>query len=129
MENMLMNISKMDNDAVEKAIKCFMALGKSGLPEDFWDEDVQLAYNESSGYVFFTNSAYQVAIERDGKLVSWYFTPYEGHEGTLNDLINMVADGIITEVEDIEYIIGICEMLNRDEDSVFLKACAEDEVK
>ena len=45
-----------------------------------------LIYN--SGYVFLTNADYQVAMVDDkGELYSFYSTPYEGIEGSLEDLI------------------------------------------
>ena len=54
-----------------------------GLPDDFYEEDVVPMFNRNSGNVFLTNSDYQVAMLADGKLESWYYTPYSGYEGFL----------------------------------------------
>lgn len=64
----------------------FVAWKKSGLPEDFYNDGVKIAMNKSSGYVFLTNADYQVAMLEDGELVSFYYSPYEGIEGTFEDL-------------------------------------------
>lgn len=58
-----------------------------GLPSDFADEDVTVAMNRNSGYVFLTNSEYQTAIETDGRLESFYSCPECGEEGTWSDSI------------------------------------------
>ena len=58
-------------------------------------------FNTHSGYVFLSNSDYQVAIEEEGKLVSFYTTPYEGREGTLEELLEEYED---MHPEDKEYI-------------------------
>ena len=79
----------------------FIAWEKHGLPEDFYDDEIEIAFNTHSGYVFLTNSDYQVAMEQDGKLVSFYTTPHEGIEGTLEDLLEEYED---MHPEDKEYI-------------------------
>ena len=108
MEN-LMNLSKMPVNAVEDAIAILIAYNNEGLPHDFYDDEVQLAYNEDSGMVFLTNREYEVAVlnEELGELESWYYTPYAGHEGTLNDLLDMFAEGEITDFDDLEYLEGL----------------------
>ena len=58
-----------------------------GLPLDFNDEEVTVQFNTHSGYVFLTNSDYQVALEEEGKLVSFYSCPECGEEGTWEDSI------------------------------------------
>ena len=85
----------------EIAQDIFIAWRNHGLPEDFENEGVEIAFNTHSGYVFLTNSDYQVAIEEDGKLVSFYTTPHEGREGTLEDLLEEYED---MHPEDKEYI-------------------------
>ena len=42
--------------------------------------------NLYSGNVFLTNSEYEVAMMNGDKLESWYFCPYFGHEGFLEDM-------------------------------------------
>lgn len=79
----------------------------SGLPDDFYDDEVRPAFNRSSGYVFLTNSEYDACIEVDGRLEMWYNTPYYGYEGTYEDLMEDVDEG--WDSEDIEYVRDIAE--------------------
>lgn len=93
MENIVTSdLSKFGYRELELAQDILTAWRKHGLPEDFWDDGVQLSFNAYSGYVSLTNSDYQVAIEEDGKLVSFYSTPYEGREGTLEELLEEYED-------------------------------------
>ena len=75
--------------ARERAIlvELLEAWSRDGLPSDFYDENVQPMFNLNSGYVFLTNAEYQTAMMEDGKLVSHYFLPYAGIEGTLSELV------------------------------------------
>ena len=57
-----------------------------GLPVDFWDEGVHIAFNTHSGYVFLTNSDFQAAMMNGDNLESHYFCPYCGHEGFKEDM-------------------------------------------
>lgn len=59
----------------------------NGLPSDFEQDEVVIMMNKNSGNVFLTNSEFQVAMEDGGKLYSFYSTPYNGIEGSLEDLI------------------------------------------
>jgi len=79
----------------------FIAWRNHGLPQDFENDEVELCFNTHSGYVFLSNSDYQVAMEQDGKLVSFYTTPHGGREGTLEDLLEEYED---MHPEDKEYI-------------------------
>lgn len=54
---------------------------KHGLPDDFEGSEVRAMMNKNSGNVFLTNSEYEVAMECDGKLESFYSCPECGHEG------------------------------------------------
>ena len=87
----------------------------NGLPDDFDDSGVRPAFNRNSGYVFLTNDEYQVAIEVDGQLESFYTTPYEGYEGTFDELLEE-ADAS-WNYEDLEYLRDIAE--NRGDDAAF----------
>ena len=76
---------------------------------DFYNDEVVPTLNLNSGYVFLTNSDYQVAmLDRDGKLKSFYYLSYHGYEGFLDDLIQMYDDEEILE-EDFEELADICE--------------------
>lgn len=86
-------------------IKLLTAWESSGLPDDFYDDGVIPAFNRNSGSVFLTNSDYQVAMVADGKLESWYFTPYSGYEGFLDDLVQDYLDNPDGwDEEDVEYL-------------------------
>ncbi len=83
-----------------EAEKLLKAWNKGGLPNDFYDDDVQIMMNQNSGYVFLTNSDYQVAMFNGDKLESFYTTPYEGREGFFEDLKEEYKDMVD---EDKEY--------------------------
>lgn len=63
------------------------AWNANGLPDDFSDDKVRPAFNRNSGHVFLVNDEYQTAMMNDGKLESFYSTPYEGKEGFWSDLM------------------------------------------
>ena len=65
---------------------------KYGLPDGFYNDEVTFAFNKNSGYCFFLNSDYQVAMLNGDKLEEWYSSPYKGHEGFLEDLIDLYND-------------------------------------
>ncbi|HCT85252.1 MAG TPA: hypothetical protein DF296_08645 [Candidatus Margulisbacteria bacterium] len=65
---------------------------EQGLPEDFYDEEVSIMMNIHSGYVFLTNSEYQVAMINGDKLESWYTCPNCGHEGFTEDMEHNLDD-------------------------------------
>lgn len=86
-------------------IELLTAWENSGLPDDFYDDGVVPAFNRSSGYVFLTNSEYPVCMAVDGKLESWYTTPYDGYGGFLDDLVQEYLDDPDNwEEEDVEYL-------------------------
>jgi len=53
----------------------------NGFPDDFAYDEVTIAMNMGSGYVFLTNADYQVAMMNGDKLESFYSCPECGHEG------------------------------------------------
>lgn len=86
---------------LDEAGKLLSAI-KNGLPSDFDDEGIKVGFNKNSGFVFLTNSEYQVAMVDDkGKLFSFYTTPYEGYEGCLEELLEKYDD---MHPEDQEYV-------------------------
>lgn len=92
------------------AAKLLLAMCEHGLPEDFSDSAVTVMMNQSSGNVFLTNDEYEVAmLTSDGKLESWYYTPYKGYEGFYEDLIDMYKNGDIDYDEDVEYLKNLAE--------------------
>lgn len=96
------------------------AMLNNGLPDDFYDEGVVVAFNRNSGYVFLTNDEYQVAmVGDDGKLYSWYDTPYYGHEGSYEDLLAEALDGDWDDdvSDDYEYLKDLAENVYDDEEN------------
>jgi hypothetical protein len=79
---------------------------ESGLPEDFDDTGLKPAFNMNSGFVFFTNDDYQVAMinPNTDKLEIFYTLSYSGEEGFADDLKEMYDDGDITDEDDIEQL-------------------------
>jgi len=79
---------------------------KNGLPDDFYDQGIKVGFNMNSGYVFLTNDDYQVAMYDDEseKLYSFYTTPYEGREGSYEELLQEYDD---MHPEDQEFINDI----------------------
>lgn len=91
-----------------------------GLPEDFDDSGVVIAFNQDSGYVFLTNDEYQVAMAVDGELESWYTLSGTGEEGFFDDLYDYVDDWNLDDRyvrDDLEELISIAENIGRDEEA------------
>jgi hypothetical protein len=74
-----------------------------GLPDHFDHDDVTVMFNPQSGWVFLTNAEYHVAVEKDGELVSFHTSPFDGYEGTLVEL-NEMFDAETWHSEDIEWL-------------------------
>ena len=62
------------------------AMIEQGLPNEFWDEEVTVMFNTHSGYVFITNSEFQVAMLNGNTLEMWHACPECGYEGFLEDM-------------------------------------------
>jgi len=61
---------------------------EQGLPDDFLDEEVTIMMNKNSGYVFLTNSEFQVAMMNGDKLESFYTCFNCGNEGFKDDMLS-----------------------------------------
>lgn len=59
---------------------------EQGLPDDFNNDEVTIMLNLLSGYVFLTNSDYQVAMMNGDKLESFYTDFETGEEGFKDEL-------------------------------------------
>ena len=57
------------------------------LPEEWYEEGIQICLNTSSGYVFLSNSEYQVMMLNSEKLEMWYSCPECGAEGFHEDIV------------------------------------------
>lgn len=87
MENIITtDLTKFGYREREMAEELLKAWREQGLPEDFEENKVVIMMNINSGYVFLTNSDYQVAMMNDDKLESFYTCPYCGHEGFIEDM-------------------------------------------
>tara|TARA_Y100001938_G_scaffold145926_1_gene223686 strand:+ start:700 stop:1038 length:339 start_codon:yes stop_codon:yes gene_type:complete len=85
---------------------------KKGLPSDFYEEGIKLGFNTYSGNVFLTNEDYQVAmVDDDGKLYSFYSSPYDGLEGSYEDLKEDYDD---MHPEDQEWFDDLTKSLNKE---------------
>ena len=87
------------------------AMIEEGLPRDFYDDKVEVSFNQNSGCVFLTNSDYQTALihPSTNKLESFYSSPYEGREGFFEDLVEEYQD---MHPEDQEWLRDIAEQNN-----------------
>jgi hypothetical protein len=101
------DLAKFGYRELKEAGKLLTAIGK-GLPDDFDDDGIKVGFNMNSGYVFLTNAEYQVAMldEESGKLYSFYTTPYEGYEGSYQELLDQIDD---MHHEDQEYVKEIAQ--------------------
>lgn len=80
------------------------------MARDLLDAGVTLMMNQNSGNVFLTNEEFEVAMESDGKLYSFYTSPYDGKEGSFEDLLAEYAD---MHAEDQEWFKELAERLVR----------------
>lgn len=80
-----------------------------GFPEDFEQEGITIMFNQLSGEVFFTNSEFQVCmLDEDGRLQSFYNTPYSGFEGFASELLSMYrCDPDGWHKDDIEFLSSL----------------------
>ena len=119
------DLSKFGYRELEMLRDLLTAMIEHGLPDDFSDDGVTAEFNPNSGNVFLTNDEYDVAmLTSDGTLESWYYTPYSGYEGFLDDLLDEVDDD--WDVEDLEYLADICDNNGRDEDAERIRAMIEE---
>lgn len=85
----------------------------NGLPSDFSNDGVVLMMNQNSGNVFLTNDEFEVAMCSDGKLYSFYTSPYEGREGSFEDLLEEYDD---MHEEDKEWLRDIAKNIHRQDE-------------
>jgi len=83
MANIITTTDLSEFGARERAllIKLLLAWQEQGLPEDFDNNEVTPMFNKNSGFVFLTNSDYQVAMLNGDKLESFYHCTNCGNEG------------------------------------------------
>ena len=86
------------------------AWGTHGLPIDFDDEGVKIAFNSNSGHVFLVNSEYQCCMVNSDRLESFYSSPYQGIEGFFDELVEQYAT---MHHEDQEWLRDVAKNLGR----------------
>ncbi len=59
------------------------------LPEEFYDDEITIMFNQNSGCVFLTNSDFQVAMMNGDTLEMFYSCGECGHEGFLEDFSDL----------------------------------------
>lgn len=102
------------------------AMEDHGLPEDFESCGVTPMFNTHSGEVFLTNDEYQVAMERGGRLESWYTLSYTGHEGFLDDLYEDFERGEIF-YRDLDELADILERNHEYDKAEYVREVIEQE--
>lgn len=80
----------------------------------FTGEGVQLVMNKNSGNVFLADDNYNVLMMNGSKLEGFYITPYEGHEGFLEDLLSDWSED--WNNEDSEFLARLAKDWNREEE-------------
>jgi len=92
------DLSQFGSRELAEAGRLLTAITEQGLPDDFWDDGITVMFNTSSGYVFLTNSDYQVAMFNEDKplvaggvitgfeLESFYSCPNCGEEGFADEI-------------------------------------------
>lgn len=89
----------------KEVLAIMQAWDKNGLPDNFYLENVRFAYNRNSGCVFLVNDDCQVLMMNGNVLEEFYTSPYEGHEGFINDLLQSYNDGLDSwHEDDIEWL-------------------------
>jgi hypothetical protein len=83
-----------------------------GLPDDFDQTGVKLAFNRNSGNVFLVNEDYQVAMVEGLTLESFYTSPCEGREGFFTDLLSEYPD---MHPEDQEWFRDIAKATGKED--------------
>ena len=86
MEIVTADLSRFGHRERELAEELLKAWREQGLPDDFYNDGVNISFNTHSGYVFLTNEEYQVAMMNGDKLESFYTDFETGEEGFLDEL-------------------------------------------
>lgn len=70
---------KIARDLLDKMIE-------EGLPDEFYDEGVEIMFNRHSGKVFLVNEEFQVAMLNGDELEMFYSCPECGAEGFADEI-------------------------------------------
>jgi len=85
-ETITTDFSKFGIREREMSEELLRAWREQGLPDDFDNNEVTVMFNLMSGYVFLTNSDYQVAMMNGDNLESFYTDFETGEEGFKDEL-------------------------------------------
>lgn len=80
-ENTTTDLADFGRNEIYGAIELLEMWMKHGLPDDFEEDEVRVMFNPKSGFVFLTNSEYQVAAMHGDNLESFYTCFKCGNEG------------------------------------------------
>lgn len=82
------DLSKFGFREIKMASELLNEWVNNGLPKDFECDEVTIMMNRNSGYVFLTNSDFQVAMMYNNKLELFYSCPECGCESFKDDIEN-----------------------------------------
>ena len=101
------DFSKFGNREIKIASELLTAYIEDGLPVGMEFDGLKIGFNMNSGFVFLINENYDVAMTEDGKtLYAFYTSPYEGKEGTYEELKDEYED---MHPDDQEWFDGLEE--------------------
>jgi len=83
---------------------------EKGLPDGFCHDEVRPACNKMSGYVFLTNSEYQVVMINGENLELFHHLPYSGYEGFLEDILNEKHPDDLHR-DDVEFVLDAADVV------------------
>ena len=91
-----------------EVLQIINAWNHNGLPSNFYEDNVRLAFNKNSGYVFLVNDDCQVAMMNGNNLECFYTSPYDGREGFIDELFDdYMEDKDSWHIEDAEWLLDI----------------------
>ncbi len=83
------DLAKFNNSDLKQVEFLLKAMRETGLPAGFLNDEVQPMKNNESGWIFLTNSEYQVALinehNKTDRLEIWHNCGNCGHEGFAED--------------------------------------------
>ena len=79
----------------------------------YLSDGVRVMMNQNSGYVFLTDEDHNVAMMNGDNLEPFLFTPYSGHEGFIDDLLDEFSPDDL-HADDVEYLLWWAEEIDFD---------------
>jgi hypothetical protein len=84
---------------------------------DWLGDGVKVAMNKNSGCVFLSDEDYNTAMMNGDKLEMWLFTPYDGHQGFLSDLLDEYKPDDLN-ADDARYLCEMIDLLDMPDDKL-----------